>query len=71
MKYCIIDRKTADAYGIQTVTHRTFDGGNRLVVNENELANLNVGSSEEQGGAQWTLLTLSEVENIIKKAKNK
>lgn len=71
MKYCIIDRNTADGYGIQTLTHRLFDGGRKVVINENELAALNTGGLDEGGGAQWSLLTLSEVENIIKKNRSK
>jgi len=66
MRYSIIDTKKGEAAGFARLTHRLLDGGDTMIVNENELRRLGsdiTGIAKELGGE---ILTLSELQNTIK-----
>jgi len=69
MKYSIIDAKKGEAAGFTRLTHRLLDGGDTMIVNENELLRLGSDITAEAKALGGDILSLSELQNKIKSKK--
>lgn len=70
MRYSIIDRQKGEEHGFPILTHQVLSSGEKMVVNENELATIGqeVKSAAAELGGE--LMTLSQVKNYIRKEKS-
>lgn len=66
MRYSIIDRATAETYGILPMFHRQLKSG-KIVVNENELQRIDHDVSKAAETLGGELLTEEQVMNEILK----
>lgn len=70
MRYSIINRQKGEERGFSVLTHQLLSKGEKMVVNENELATIgqDIASVATELGGE--LMTLAQVKNYIRKEKS-